>query len=170
VAALTNHSIDMAQMAEPFATRVIKSGGGVLLIPGDAVEPNQQVAVMVYTEKFMSSQPDAANKLMVAYLRGVREYMDAMSTGKDRDQVIQILMDKTDIKDPQLWADMYPTGIQPDGTINVQSIADTQAYFQKLGLVQNPADLNKAVDTTIVQAAVKTLGSVGPPAPPKKSS
>jgi NitT/TauT family transport system substrate-binding protein len=168
VAALTNHSIDMAQMAEPFATRVIKSGGGELLVTGDEVDPNQQVAVMVYTDKFISSQPDAANKLMVAYLKGARAYVDAVSTGKDRDRVIQILMEKTDLKDPQLWVDMYPTGIQPDGTINVQSIADTQAYFQKLGLVQNPVDLSKAVDTSFTQAAVKTLGSVGPPPPPKR--
>ena len=53
---------------------------------------------------------------------------------------------------------MYPTGVNPDGTVNVQSIADTQAYFQKLGLVQNPVDLSKAVDTSFVQAAVRTLG------------
>ena len=158
VAALTNHSIDMAQMAEPFATRVINSGGGALLTTGDSVEPNQQVAVLVYTERFMTSQPDVANRLMVAYLRGVRQYMGAFSTGTDKDRVIQILMDKTDIKDRQLWNEMYPTGVNPDGTVNVQSIADTQAYFQKLGLVQNPVDLSKAVDTSFVQAAVRTLG------------
>ena len=98
----------------------------------------------------------------------MRAYVDAFSAGKDRDRVIQILMEKTDLKDPQLWIDMYPTGVQPDGTINVQSIADTQAYFQKLGLVQNPVELSKAVDTSFIQAAVKTLGSVGPPPPPKR--
>jgi NitT/TauT family transport system substrate-binding protein len=158
VAALTNHSIDMAQMAEPFATRVIKSGGGDLLVTGDQVEPNQQVAVMVFTERFMTSQPDVANRLLVAYLKGVREYMGAFISGADKERVIQVLMDKTDLKDRALWDAMYPTGINPDGTVNVQSIADTQAYFQKLGLVQNPVDLSKAVDTSFVQAAVKTLG------------
>jgi NitT/TauT family transport system substrate-binding protein len=169
VAALTNHSVDVAQMAEPFAARVIRGGGGELLISGDNVEPNQQVAVVVYTDRFVSSQPDLANKLMVAYLRGVRTYMDAMGVGTDRDRVVSILMQKTDIKDPQVWADMYPPGSNPDGTVNVQSIIDTQTYFQKLGLVQNPVDVPKMVDTSFVQAAVRTLGPAPTPAPPKRA-
>jgi NitT/TauT family transport system substrate-binding protein len=169
VAALTNHSIDMAQMAEPFAARVIKQGGGELLITGDNIEPNQQIAVLVYTERFMSSQPDAAHRLMLAYLRGVRAYMAAFGSGTDKDRVIQVLMEKTDLKDPQLWNEMYPTGVNPDGQINVQSVADIQAYFQKLGLVQNPVDLSKVVDTSFTQAALRTLGTVGPPIPPKRT-
>lgn len=168
IAALSNHAIDVAQMAEPFAANVIKSGDGQLLVSGDQVEPNQQVAVMVYTDRFIGQQPDVANKLMVAYLQGVREYMNAMGTGADRDKVVQILMQKTDIKDPDVWATMYPPGTDLNGQLNVQSISDTQAYFQKLGLVQNPVDVSKVVDTSFTEAAVRTLGSAGPPVPPKR--
>jgi NitT/TauT family transport system substrate-binding protein len=168
VAALTNHSVDAALMAEPFATRTIQSGGGALLVTGDQVVPGQQVVGMVYTDRFATTQHDDGVRFMLAYLRGLRTYLGAFSTGEQRDRVIQILTTKTDIKDPQLWSSMYPTGANPDGQLNVQSVADSQTYFQQLGLVQNPAELSKVVDTSFVQAALQTLGPAPTPAPPKR--
>jgi NitT/TauT family transport system substrate-binding protein len=158
----------MALMAEPFATRTIQSGGGALLITGDQVVPGQQVVGMIYTDRFATSQRDDGVRFMTAYLRGLRTYLGAFSTGEQRDRVIQILVDKTDIKDPQLWLAMYPTGANPDGQLNVQSMTDSQAYFHQLGLVQNPADLSRVIDTSFLQAALKTLGTAPTPAPPKR--
>jgi NitT/TauT family transport system substrate-binding protein len=123
---------------------------------------------MVYTDKFATTQRDDGVRFMIAYLRGLRTYLGAFSTGDNRDRVLQILTTKTDIKDPQLWASMYPTGANPDGQLNMQSMIDSQAYFQQLGLVQNPADLNKVVDNSFLQAALQTLGSAPTPAPPKR--
>ena len=170
VAALTNHSVDAAMMTEPFATRSIQTGSGALIATGDQMAPGQQVVVIVYTDRFVTTQRDDGVRLMTAYLRGLRAYLAAFSTGDQRDRIIQILTTRTDIKDPQLWMSIYPTGANPDGTVNVQSIADSQTYFQGLGLVQNPADLNKVVDTSFTQAAVQALGPGPTPAPPKHSS
>jgi NitT/TauT family transport system substrate-binding protein len=81
--------------------------------------------------------------------------------------VIQILTQKTDIKDAQLWADMAPTGSSPDGQLNLQSIAESQAYFQKLGLVQNTPAPETLVDTSYAQAAVKVIGAGAAPVAPR---
>lgn len=158
VAALTNHSIDAALMAEPFATRVIQSGGGAFLAPGDKVSPGQQVVAVVFTERFISSQRDVGVQLLAAYLQGARKYMAAFSSGDDRDHVIQILTQKTDIKDAELWKQIYPTGVNPDGELNLQSMVDSQDYFQKLGLVQNPVDFSKVLDASFIQAALQKIG------------
>ena len=167
VAALTNRSVDAALMAEPFATQVIKSGVATFLIGTDKVLPGHQVTGLIYTDHFMSTQHDVAVGWMTAYLRGVRVYMGAFGgTATDRDKVIQILTQKTDIKDAQLWADMVPTGSSPDGQLNLQSIAESQAYFQKLGLVQNTPAPDTLVDTSFAQAAVKALGPGPTPVPP----
>jgi ABC-type nitrate/sulfonate/bicarbonate transport system substrate-binding protein len=77
VAALTNHSIDAALMAEPFATRVIQTGGGALLVPGDKVSPGQQVVAVVFTERFIANQRDVGIQLLAAYLQGARKYTAA---------------------------------------------------------------------------------------------
>src|SRR5207244_760414 len=79
----------------------------------------------------------------------------------DRDKVIQILTQRTDIKDPQLWAEMAPTGSSPDGLVNLQSIGESQAYFGELGMVLNTPQPETLVDTSFTQAALKTLGPGG---------
>jgi NitT/TauT family transport system substrate-binding protein len=167
VAALTNRSVDAAFMAEPFATQVVKGGMASVLIGTDKILPGHQVTGMVYTDRFMSSKREVAVGLMTAYLKGVRVYMAAFGgTATDRDKVIQILTQRTDIKDPQLWADMTPTGASPDGQLNLQSIAESQAYFQKLGLAQNAPPAETLVDTSFTQAALKIIGPGAAPVPP----
>jgi NitT/TauT family transport system substrate-binding protein len=167
VAALTNRSVDAALMAEPFATQVVKSGVATFLIGTDKVLPGHQVTGLIYTDRFMSTQHDVAVGWMTAYLKGVRVYMGAFGgNATDRDKVIQILTQKTDLKDPQLWADMVPTGSSPDGQLNLQSIAESQAYFQKLGLVLSSQAPEAMVDTSFAEAAVKVLGPGPTPVPP----
>jgi NitT/TauT family transport system substrate-binding protein len=154
-------------MAEPFATQVVKNGVASFLIGTDKILPGHQVTGLVYTDAFMSKH-DLAVGWMVAFLKGVRVYMGAFGgSATDRDKVIQILTQKTDIKDAQLWADMAPTGSSPDGHLNLQSIAESQAYFQKLGLVQNTPAPETLVDTSYAQAAVKVIGAGAAPVAPR---
>src|SRR5260370_42640013 len=104
----------------------------------DAVLHGLQVTGLFYTNKFITNRRDIAVGFMTAYLKGVRTYMAAFGgNAVDRDKVIQILTQRTDIKDPQLWADMMPTGSSPDGLVNLQSIDESQAYFGKLRMVLN---------------------------------
>jgi NitT/TauT family transport system substrate-binding protein len=169
VAALTNRSVDVAFMAEPFATQVVKQNIGKILTGTDTMLPGYQVTGLLYTDKFMNTSHAAAQGFMIAFLKGVRAYMGAFGgTGTDRDKVIGVMTKRTDIKDAQLWNEMIPTGSSPDGAVDLQSIAEAQAYFKSLGLVQNTPDPATLVDTSFAQAAVKQLGPGAPPVPPKK--
>jgi NitT/TauT family transport system substrate-binding protein len=170
VAALTNRSVDVAFMAEPFATQVVKQNIGKILTGSDTMLPGYQVTGLLYTDKFMSSQHDAAQGFMIAFLKGVRAYMAAFGgNATDRDKVIQVMTKRTDIKDAQLWNQMIPTGSSPDGAVDVQSIAAAQAYFKGLGLVQNTPDPATLVNTSFAQEAVRQLGPGAAPVPPKRS-
>jgi NitT/TauT family transport system substrate-binding protein len=134
----------------------------------DTVLPGHQVTGLVYTDKFISNRRDIGVGFMTAYLKGVRTYMAAFGgNAVDRDKVIQILTQRTDIKDARLWAEMVPTGSSPDGKLNLQSIAESQAYFQKLGLVLNTPQPETLVDTSFTEAALKTLGPGPAPVPPR---
>jgi NitT/TauT family transport system substrate-binding protein len=169
VAALTNRSVDVAFMAEPFATQVVKQNIGKILTGTDVMLPGYQVTGLVYTDKFMSSQHAAAQGFMTAFLKGVRAYMAAFGgNATDRDKVIAVMTKRTDIKDAQLWNEMIPTGSSPDGAVNLQSIAEAQAYFKGLGLVQSTPDPATLVNTSFAEAAVEALGPGAAPVPPKK--
>ena len=51
--------------------------------------------------------------------------------------------------------------------LNLQSIAESQAYFGRLGMVLNTPQPETLVDTSFTQAALKTLGPGAPPVPPR---
>jgi NitT/TauT family transport system substrate-binding protein len=168
-AALANHSVDLAFMAEPFATQVVKKGIGKVLVTTDKILPGYQVTGLLYTDRFISTKRDLAQKFMIAFLKGVRVYMAAFGgTATNRDQVIQILTQRTDIKDPQLWAEIYPTGSSPDGKLDLPSITESQTYFKGLGLVQNTPDASTLVDTSFAESAVRALGPGPTPVPPRQ--
>ena len=48
--------------------------------------------------------------------------------GPNADEVIAILADSTPIKDPEVYKAITPTGMNPDGKVNVQSLADDLAF------------------------------------------
>ena len=169
VAALTNRSVDAAMMAEPFATQVARQNIGKILAGTDTALPGYQVTGLLYTDKFMSNSHDAASGFMIAFLKGVRVYMDAFGgNAVNREQVIQIMTKRTDIKDAQLWTEMTPTGSSPDGAVDLPSIRASQEYFKGLGLVLVTPDPSTFVDTSFAENAVKVLGPGTPPVPPKR--
>src|SRR5260370_4458442 len=101
----------------------------------DAVLHGLQVTGLFYTNKFITNRRDIAVGFMTAYLKGVRTYMAAFGgNAVDRDKVIQILTQRTDIKDPQLWADMVPTGSSPERRGNPQRIPEPHPDFGKLAM------------------------------------
>ena len=103
-------------------------------------------------------QPDAARRWMAAYLRGTRAYLDAVTSGTDRDGINAILAKHTAVKDLALLAKIAPTGFDPNGRMEIKSLEADQDWFLKLGLQQGRADLGKVIDYQYVDAAVARLG------------
>jgi NitT/TauT family transport system substrate-binding protein len=159
-AALANGAIDMAVAIEPFVAQITQSGAAVILVRNDAVEPRQQVAVLLYGPKFVEQTPDVARRFMLAYLKGARLYNDAFDkkdAAKRRD-VIDVLMRKTTAKDAALFDKMVMPGIDPNGKVNIASLAEEQDYFVKKGSQKTKLDLSKVVDPQFADWAVRRLG------------
>lgn len=157
-AALSNKAVDAAIMAEPFATQAVNAGIGVRLLTLDEVVPNQQIAAIAYSAGFIQ-KPALAEKYMVAYLQGIRAYDDAFKKGINKDKIIQIMAEKTPVKDTKLWGEMIPAGLNPDGALNVKSIQDEEAFFKKLNLIKpgSPAP-SMFIDDSFAKKAAATLG------------
>lgn len=158
IVALANRSIDAAIMAEPFATRAVQNGSGTRLATFDQIDPGQQVAGLVYSDAFIAQHHDLAVAWMTAYVRGIRTYNAAFVNGVDKDRIVSILADKTGIQDTALWGSMIPAGLNVDGKLNEQSVADAAKYFQSIGLTPEVPAVSTYVDNSFTEAAVQALG------------
>ena len=108
----------------------------------------------------MAEKQDLARRFMVAYLEGVRDYVDGFFKGDaaKKAAVVKALVENTNIQDPAAFERMGMPAVNPNGKVNVESLRRDMELFRQIGLVQAPADLTKLVDHSFVEAAVKVLG------------
>lgn len=155
--AFTNKGIDAAIYQEPFTTLAMDQGVAVRVKRADEYYPDQQVGVLFYSPHF-AAQGDAGKRFMVAYLKGVRDYVDAFTKGTNKDEVIQILTKYTVLKDPAIYQKMVPSGLRPDGLVNVKSMESDLKWYVDHGYVKQTVPMSKVVDNSYVEYAISKLG------------
>jgi NitT/TauT family transport system substrate-binding protein len=162
VIALQNGAIDAALTTDPSSMLAVKSGAAVVIKADDDVIPRHQIAVLLYSEQFAETRPEVARKFMRAYLRAVRVYNDALSEsrfkGPAAPEVISILREMTTVKELELYEGITPVGNDPNGRVNLESLKQDLDFYREQGLVKETVDLNKVVDMSFVDAALKDLG------------
>src|SRR5215475_2255856 len=159
VAALGNKAIDGATLLEPFITLATVRNVAVRWKGMEDFLPfTGQNGVIIYSQRFAEEQGEAAKRWMVAYLKGTRAYLDAVTSGADRDGVNAILAKHTAVKDVSLLGRIAPTGFDPNGRLEIKSLEADQDWFLKLGLQQGRADLSRVIDYQYLDYAVSQLG------------
>ena len=167
VLALSNKAIDGAFTTEPNATEEQKRGVGVRFMGDDVIYPNHQVAVVLFSGNFIKTKPDAAKRFVRAYVRALRDYNDALDkngrlVGAQSDGVVSILTEDSGIKDPAVYHAIVPPGLNPDGFVNVPTLAKDLAFFKQSGYVKGNVTIDQVVDNSFVKAALKDLGPYKP--------
>lgn len=163
VKALETKAIDAANEVEPFVSQAVEKGVAVSLINMDKVVPYMQYAAIFYSKDFVSKKKEAANKFMVAYVKGLREYNDALRQGGERlNAIIDVMVKHTGLKDRKAYRDTIWAGLNPDGYVNKESIVDIQAYFSKTGDVPKTVPIEQMVDNSFVDYAISVLGKYQP--------
>ncbi len=163
VAAFQGKSIDAAIMVEPFTSAGEAAGTIVAAASTEDFYPGAQVSLVFYGEKFARQRPDAGLRYMKAYLRGVRDYNDAVDKGYWRagpaaDGVLRIFESFSGLSAAQLRA-TRPQFMNPDGALNIAGLEKDLAFFRKHGYVQSPElTAEKLVDTSFQKEALKLLG------------
>ena len=160
--ALENKAVDAARPTEPAASEAVKRGSAVRIIGDDEIYPGHQLAAIFYAGQFITKKPEAAKRFMRAYIRGARDYADAIVDGKlsgpKGEEMIAILTASSQIKDPEIYRAITAANIDPDGKLGIESLKEDLAIFTKEGLIEGKVDINKVIDTSFAQAAVKELG------------
>jgi NitT/TauT family transport system substrate-binding protein len=155
-AALGTGRVDIGVLIEPLVTQVVSKGIAVLWKRVDTVYPNQQYGALMYGPGIMK-RPDVAKRFMIAYLKAVRFYNDALEGKASRDELVAILTKNTSVKNPDLYRDMAFPGLDPDGRLNVEGMKQDVAWWVSAGRMKQSVPVEKLIDTSYAEAAVKAL-------------
>ena len=127
------------------------------------VQPHHQAGVIFYNTDFARRRAEVARSFLVAYVRGIRFYHDALRAGgEQKEELIRILMAHTEAKERDVYNEATWPGLRPDGAAITQSIADQQQFFVKMGRVEKLVSTEKLVDNSFAEHAVKVLGPYRP--------
>lgn len=163
VQALQSGAIDAALPFDPATTLAIRNGYAMSLGNDYDVYPVHQIAVTLYSGRFIKEQPKAAVGFLKAFLRGVRDHNDALGpdkflAGEKGDEIANILAEYGPFKDPNVYKRFIIAYCDPDGQLDMPSIKEDIAIFKELGHLKTDVDLSKVVDTSFLEAALKEIG------------
>lgn len=158
IPAFANRAIDAAYNTEPVATIAVNQGVAVKWRRVGDWAPGMQFTVLMYSPAFGTERNDVARRWMVAYLKGLRDYTDAVQKGINRRAMFEILARNTTLKDLELYEQVSWANLDPNGRINLESIADQARWYVEKGLVRTLPDLSRIVDLQYVEYARAVLG------------
>lgn len=160
--ALETGAIDAAVIAEPYVTLLQEKGIAFPLNrAADIIKhPYLEASLVLYNKDWTVKSRAQAEAFTVAYLQGTRDYYTAMKHGPNRGEIIKILQKYTSLKDAALYDKIQWVYMDPNGTIDMKGLAAQQEWFIEQGMAKAKIDLSEAVDTSLVDQAVKTLGKV----------
>ena len=158
--AFNNKAIDAAITIPPFTAQLLDGGHAVNFAdPDQLVKPHPlTIAVSMVNTDFAKAHRDLMRNYYVAYLRGIRDYCQAYHGGSIRQAMIDLSIRTGTETRPELLHKYPWPARSPDGRINIASMLDMQAWFQKskMSNVQFPAE--RLVDNSYVDFALQKLG------------
>ncbi len=140
--AFERKAIDASCVAEPAAANVEMKGMGKILAPLDVTVPHMQVSVLMASPK-MVKNPGLLRRWLRAFYKGVK-------IGNEKTpEAIQYLNKYAKIPVPVLERSIW-TYADPRGHMNVESLEDQVAFFQKIGLVKEKVDIRRYIDESFL--------------------
>src|ERR1700744_2962159 len=99
--------------------------GAVRVLSNDKWYPYQQQSVLMYGSSLLRKRRDVANAFMIAYVRGLRFFNDALVgghiKGRTAGTILDILTSSTPIKDRAIYQEMISNAVDPNGRMNIVS-------------------------------------------------
>ena len=115
---------------------------------------------------FIEKHREAAQKFTKAYLRAVRFYDNSLKdghiVGPGSDYIFAALAELTKQQDVSVFRDMVASHCNPDGKIDMASLAKDLAYFKESGDVKADIKPEQVTDSSFVEQALKELGPYRP--------
>ncbi|MEK3936213.1 ABC transporter substrate-binding protein [Sporosarcina sp. FSL W7-1349] len=155
--AIDSGTIDAALSIEPLIAQGVANGFHHRFKDATDYAPESQIAMVLASPKFMENDP-VSLRFMAAYLKGVRDYNDAFFKDIGKEEVVDIMVKHTALKDPALWDQVNVTGLDANGKMFVEDIKKQYDTYKANGAIRGEIDFDKAVDTSLAEEAVEILG------------
>jgi NitT/TauT family transport system substrate-binding protein len=155
-AALGTKKIEAAVLIEPLVTQLETQNIATVWKRADTVYPNQQYGALMYGPGIIKRQA-VADRFMVAYLKAARFYNAALTGKAPREELVQILVKHTAVKNPELYKTMVFPGIHPDGKLNTAGMAEDVRWWTANGRMKEEVKLSDIVDQSYAERAKKQL-------------
>ena len=158
--ALSRAAIDAAFMVEPFASVVEDSGTAVAVADLADFFPGHMTNNLFYSDVFIRNRPKAAERFMNGFLKGQRDFHDAVTTKKESlDEIVDLVGKYLRVKDKKtLKIGLMAQDSPPNGDVNIKEIQDDQEWYFQRGLIGTKVDVSRMVELGFLQSAVSVLG------------
>jgi len=156
--AISNKALDTSWMIEPLTTAGIDKGIIAQFKTATDLFGPQQNTVITYSPDFATKRTETAKKFMAAYIKGLRDYDDAIDKGKDYDAIIGILTKESALKDPALYKKLGLPAFDPNGALLLDATKTNLKWFEDHGDVKTPVDVDKVYDPQFLTYAMSVDG------------
>jgi NitT/TauT family transport system substrate-binding protein len=149
IKALASKAVDAAFAPEPWGARAEQQKIGTRFFLTEQVPAlaTFQVAVIMYSGKFIKERPAVARAFMQAYVQGVKVYNQRGL--KDPDVAAILSMH---LKLPvEIIQASFPAYIDPSGKPRVQDLAAFQDWFHQMGWVKEKVAMDRVVDLSFLE-------------------
>jgi NitT/TauT family transport system substrate-binding protein len=157
LAAFTNKALDAATLVEPNIQAAQDQNLGVRVRGWAEQSGPFQGTVIIYGPS-MVGREDVGRRFMTGYLRGVRDYVDFLRDGKDREAIIDILIKHLAIKDRGTYGKVILPDYQPNGELFVDSLAKMHRWFLENKQVDKDFRMQDVIDNQYLEHAYSVLG------------
>ena len=150
VKALASKAVDAAFAPEPWGARAEQEKVGTRLFLTEQVPAlaTFQVAVIMYSGKFMKERPKVARAFMQGYVQGLKLY-DRKGGLKDP-EIAAILAKHLKLPVETIQATL-PVYLDPSGRPRVQDLAAFQDWFHQMGWVKETVPMDRVVDLSFLE-------------------
>jgi NitT/TauT family transport system substrate-binding protein len=162
--AFQNKAIDAGILVSPYIEVAEGEGARRWVDPEIYIKRPLEVSGLMANTEWAGQNEDLLDRFMVAFIKGVRCYLEAAALGPNRGELIDALVERTPIKDRKVYETMVWPGINPDARVLRDSVLALQDFFIAQGHLPERLPIGRLVDERYVEAA---LAQIGPAASPK---
>ncbi len=157
-AAFANKAIAAGWLVEPFVIRSEQEGFATKWIPtSQSFGGKAQGGYLLYGSSLLKDR-ELGQRWMTAYLKGVRDYLKAFTTKEGRDEIVNILVKNTSVKDPKLYDVMEMPYLEPNLVLDKKSTDIQYKWFVDKGLYTGKKTFDDVLDLSYADYAVQRLG------------
>lgn len=153
-AALANAAVDVGVVPEPIPTLIETRGIGVRFGDVQELAGPQTGSFLVIGPSMMARPQSHTVRFLVAYLKGLRDYLAAIKDGRVADPQAREIISKWTRIPVETIAQATAPGAPPDGRIDLDDLNRQQDFWEREGLVPVKADLARFVDYRYLEAAL----------------